>query len=142
MKTIERVFQAVIFEVSTLAIVVPTTVLVAGFETEKMAIVSISLSLFALLWNYIYNIAFDKVAGHNRIERGVVVRVSHAVIFELGMIVLTLPMMAWYLDITWIAAAALEAGFLVFILIYTFIFNWLYDKYQPYKNWVSKAQFT
>lgn len=142
MKTIERVFQAVIFEVSTLAIVVPTSVLIAGFETDKMAIVGIALSLFAMFWNYVYNIVFDKLAGQNRIARGLIVRVAHAIGFELGMVIITLPLLAWYLNITWLAAALLEAGFLIFILIYTFIFNWLYDKYQPYTSWFGKEECT
>ena len=43
MKTIERVFQAIIFEVTTLAITVPATVLIAGFEPDKMLVVGIAL---------------------------------------------------------------------------------------------------
>ncbi|HEA16178.1 hypothetical protein LCGC14_2525040 [marine sediment metagenome] len=140
MNTIERVFQAILFELTTLAIVIPMTVLIAGYETGKMAMVGISLSMFAMLWNYIYNLLFDKLAGYERINRGLALRISHALGFELGMVIITLPVLAWYLNITWLAAAILEAGFLVFILIYTLVFNWLYDKYQPYKKWVSNEK--
>jgi uncharacterized membrane protein len=141
MNTIERVCQAIIFEVIALAIVIPTTVFIAGYETDKMAIAGIALSLFAMLWNYVYNIVFDKIAGYDRVKRGLAIRIIHAIAFELGMIVITLPALAWYLNITWLEATMLEAGFLVFILIYTFIFNWLYDRYQPYKRWVSNEQY-
>lgn len=141
MNTIERVYQAIIFEVIALAIVIPTTVFIAGYETDKMAIAGIALSLFAMLWNYVYNIVFDKIAGYDRVKRGLAIRIIHAIAFELGMIVITLPALAWYLNITWLEATMLEAGFLVFILIYTFIFNWLYDRYQPYKRWVSNEQY-
>ncbi|MBE0379805.1 PACE efflux transporter [Pseudoalteromonas prydzensis] len=140
MNTIERVFQAILFELTTLAIVIPMTVLIAGYETGKMAMVGISLSMFAMLWNYIYNLLFDKLAGYERINRGLAIRISHALGFELGMVIITLPVLAWYLNITWLAAAILEVGFLVFILIYTLVFNWLYDKYQPYKKWVSNEK--
>lgn len=140
MNTIERVFQAILFELTTLAIVIPMTVLIAGYETGKMAMVGISLSMFAMLWNYIYNLLFDKLTGYERINRGLAIRISHALGFELGMVIITLPVLAWYLNITWLAAAILEAGFLVFILIYTLVFNWLYDKYQPYKKWVSNEK--
>ncbi|MFU2511680.1 PACE efflux transporter [Pseudoalteromonas sp. ASV78] len=140
MNTIERFFQAILFELTTLAIVIPMTVLIAGYETGKMAMVGISLSMFAMLWNYIYNLLFDKLAGYERINRGLAIRISHALGFELGMVIITLPVLAWYLNITWLAAAILEAGFLVFILIYTLVFNWLYDKYQPYKKWVSNEK--
>jgi uncharacterized membrane protein len=140
MNTIERVFQAVIFEVIALMIIIPTTVLVAGYETDKMTIAGIALSIFAMLWNYIYNIAFDKLMGYNRINRGVAIRISHALGFELGMLVITLPLLAWYLSISWLEAVVLEASFLVFIIFYTFIFNWLYDRYQPYKRWVFSEE--
>jgi uncharacterized membrane protein len=69
-------------------------------------------------------------------------RITHAIAFEFGMILITLPTLAWYLNITWLEAAMLEAGFLVFILLYTFVFNWLYDRYQPYKRWISNEQYT
>ncbi|MBH0029039.1 PACE efflux transporter [Pseudoalteromonas sp. SWN29] len=140
MNTLERIFQALIFEMIALFIIVPASVYFGGFATGKMAIVGIGLSIFAMLWNYIYNIVFDKIAGHNRKDRSLLTRVTHACGFELGMVVITLPVLAWYLNITWLAAAALEAGFLVFILIYTYIFNVLYDKHQPYKKWVNKSQ--
>ncbi len=140
MNTAERIFQALIFEMIALSFVIPASVYFGGFATGKMAIVGVGLSIFAMLWNYIYNIVFDTIAGHNRIERGLVTRITHACGFELGMLVITLPILAWYLNITWLAATALEAGFLVFILIYTYIFNVLYDKYQPYKKWVNKSQ--
>ncbi|MFT6507732.1 MAG: putative membrane protein [Colwellia polaris] len=138
MKTIERVFQAVFFEVCMLVIMVPLSAIITGFSAGKMITVSIALSIFAMLWNYIYNIIFDKLMGGNRIDRSVVVRGIHASGFEFGMVIITLPVLAWYLKISWLAAITLEAGFLIFILLYTFIFNWLYDRYQPYKRWFSK----
>jgi uncharacterized membrane protein len=142
MNTIERISQAILFEVIALIIVIPTTVFIAGYETDKMAIAGIALSMFAMLWNYIYNIFFDKLAGYDRVKRGLAMRITHAIAFEFGMILITLPTLAWYLKITWLEAAMLEAGFLVFILLYTFVFNWLYDRYQPYKRWVSNEQYT
>ena len=138
MKTIERVFQAVFFEVCMLVIMVPLSAIITGFSAGKMITVSIALSIFAMLWNYIYNIIFDKLMGGNRIDRSVVVRGIHASGFEFGMVIITLPVLAWYLKISWLAAITLEAGFLIFILLYTFVFNWLYDRYQPYKRWFSK----
>jgi len=139
MNTLERIFQAVMFEIIALAIVIPSTVLFAGFEAGKMSIVGIGLSLFAMCWNYIYNIIFDKLAGHNRLERTLITRITHACGFELGMVVITLPVIAWYLNVSWFTAIMLEASFLVFILIYTYVFNVLYDKYQPYKKWVNNS---
>jgi len=138
MKTVERIFQAILFEVTVLSIIIPSSVILGGFDAEKMTIVAVGISLFAMLWNYVYNLFFDKLMGFNRLERGLTLRISHAVGFELGMIAITLPVMAWYLEITLLAAAILEAAFLIFILIYTLVFNWAYDQYQPYQRWFNK----
>lgn len=138
MGTVERIFQAIIFEVIALSIVIPTSVIIGGFDTKNMAIVSAALSLFAMIWNYIYNILFDMLVGTNRSTRRIMIRMTHALGFELGMIALTLPAITWYLNITWLVAIILEAGFLIFILVYTLAFNWLYDRYQPYQKWMIK----
>ncbi|MBR7889484.1 PACE efflux transporter [Marinomonas sp. A79] len=140
MKTVERVFQAILFEVLALMLAIPLMVIIGGVDAAKMTVVGIGLSLFAMLWNYIYNIVFDKVIGYNRLERGLVTRILHAFGFEFGMLFVTLPFMAWYLGITWLAAIALEAGFLIFIFVYTIVFNWAYDRYQPYQRWFIRAK--
>lgn len=40
---------------------------------------------------------------------------------------MTIPLFAWWLDISLWQAVVLDAGFLLFFLIYTFIFNWGFD---------------
>ncbi|WP_133010395.1 PACE efflux transporter [Marinomonas flavescens] len=138
MKTIERIVQAILFEALALAIAIPLMVIMGGVDAAKMTVLDIGLSLFAMLWNYIYNVIFDKLMGFDRLERRLEVRVIHTAGFELGMLLVTLPLMAWYLGITWLAAAMLEAGFLIFIFVYTIVFNWLYDRYQPYQKLCGK----
>ena len=135
MKNRERVFHAVSFEVILLAIFIPMSALVTQKTSGDLAIISVSLSLLAVAWNYVYNIGFDKLFGAERIQRDMKLRVLHALCFETGMVVLGVLLIAWMLQISLLAAIILEAGFLVFILIYTLLFNWLYDHYQPYKNW-------
>lgn len=135
MTTKERIFHAVLFEAVLLLIMI----LVASFATEKssgdLAIVGVFLSLLAVVWNYVYNIIFDKLFGAQRIHRGLKLRVLHSVSFEAGFIVIGVPVIAWFLEISLLAALMLEAGLFVVILLYTLLFNWLYDLYQPYKSW-------
>ena len=49
----ERVFQAITFELLAMALIVPTSALMMKQEASDMLVVSIGLSLFAMLWNYI-----------------------------------------------------------------------------------------
>lgn len=139
MSTVERIFQAIFFEVIALLVIVPITVWMAGYKTGDMLMVSVGLSLMAVFWGYVYNLLFDQLAGYKRIARGLWLRCLHAVGFEFGMLFITFPVLVWYLNITWLEAASLEVGLLIFILIYTFIFNKLYDKYQPYQKWIDRS---
>ncbi|MGR5238203.1 PACE efflux transporter [Vibrio alfacsensis] len=128
----ERIFHAVLFELLALAILVPVTSLITGQGSSDLAVVGIGLSLYTVVWNYIYNLYFDKWFGANREERSLAMRIGHTVGFEGGLIFITIPVIAWFLQITLLQALALEAGFLVFFLFYATGFNWGYDKVQPY----------
>ncbi|MDF2152462.1 PACE efflux transporter [Vibrio sp. CAU 1672] len=130
----ERIFHAVLFELIALAIIVPVTSLITGKGSSDLAIVGIGLSLYTVVWNYMYNLYFDKWFGANREERGLAMRIGHTVGFEGGLIFITIPVIAWFLQITLLQALALEAGFLVFFLFYATGFNWAYDRVQPYRK--------
>lgn len=129
----ERIFHAVLFEAIALAVVVPVSAIVTGKGTSDIAIVGIGLSLFTVLWNYYYNMIFDRLFSQDRTQRSLSMRVAHALGFEGGLIFITVPVVAWYLSISLGSAMILEAGFLVFFFIYALAFNWWFDKYQPYK---------
>jgi len=138
MQSRERMFHAVSFELIAMAIIVPASALLIEKNPLDMLLVSIGLSLFAVLWNYIYNLQFDKLIGPNRVERKIGIRIVHALGFEGSMLLFTIPLVSWYLSLSFIDTLVLEAGVLSFILIYTGVFNWLYDVYQPYQKWFNK----
>ena len=39
-----------------------------------------------------------------------------------------IPLMAWWFNISLWEAAVMEAGLLVFFMVYTFAFNWAFDR--------------
>ncbi|MGR5377407.1 PACE efflux transporter [Vibrio harveyi] len=128
----ERIFHAVLFEMIALAIIIPAASLITGKGSSDLAVVGIGLSLYTVVWNYIYNLYFDKWFGPNREERSLAMRIGHTLGFEGGLIFLSIPVIAWFLEITLLQALALEAGFLIFFLFYATSFNWAYDKIQPF----------
>ncbi|MFA0439304.1 hypothetical protein BCU70_05920 [Vibrio sp. 10N.286.49.C2] len=130
----ERVFHAIIFEVLALAIIIPVVSWVSGTRSGSLVIVGVGMSVFTVIWNYFYNIVFDKYMGENRETRTMSVRVMHALGFEAGLIGFTIPVIAWFLQVSLFAALLIEAGFLVFFFFYTTLFNWAYDKWQPYQR--------
>lgn len=133
MKPKERIFHAVLFELIALSILIPVSAFITGKGTSELALVGIGLSLFTVVWNYYYNILFDRYFGSSREQRSLALRIGHTAGFEGGLIFLTVPSIAWFLGISIFEALVLEAGFLVFFFFYATSFNWLYDRYQPHR---------
>ncbi len=96
----ERIFHAVLFELIALAIIVPAASLITGKGSSDLALVGIGLSMYTVVWNYIYNLYFDKWFGSNRTERSLAMRFGHTIGFEGGLIFISIPVIAWFLEIT------------------------------------------
>lgn len=128
MSTRERIFHMVLFELVVLILMTTLAVLFTGKNPVHLTGLAITLSLIAMAWNYIYNVGFDRVYGSNRIERGLWLRVLHGVGFEAGFIFVTVPTIMWALDMGFVEALILDIGAIVFFLVYTMAFNWIYDQ--------------
>ncbi|MDE1208703.1 PACE efflux transporter [Vibrio aestuarianus] len=136
----ERIFHAVVFELTALAILIPLSALITGQGSGDLAMVGAGLSLLAVVWNYQYNILFDRLFGSDRSGRSAKIRLLHTTGFEGGLVFVSIPAIAWILEITLWQALILDIGFLVFFFIYTMVFNWCYDKWQPYKLFSLRSE--
>ncbi|ABZ75751.1 transmembrane pair domain protein [Shewanella halifaxensis HAW-EB4] len=123
----DRIIHAILFEAVALCIIVPAASMLSGTEATSMLAVGVGLSIYTVIWNYFYNIWFDKQFGGDRINRTLKMRIGHTCGFEAGLIFITVPAIAWFLGITLLQALALEAVFLVFFFFYAVAFNWCYD---------------
>ena len=85
------------------------------------------VSLTAMLWNLIFNYFLDKIFTGPREKRGVIFRALHAISFEVGLLIFTVPIIAYFLKVDWVTAFMMDFSLTVMITIYTFIFNWVYD---------------
>ncbi|MBD1564759.1 PACE efflux transporter [Vibrio sp. S12_S33] len=136
----ERIFHAVVFELTALAILIPLSALITGQGSGDLAMVGAGLSLLAVVWNYQYNILFDRLFGSDRSGRSAKIRLLHTTGFEGGLVFVSIPAIAWVLESTLWHALILDIGFLVFFFIYTMLFNWCYDKWHPYKLWSLRVE--
>jgi uncharacterized membrane protein len=85
-------------------------------------------SAIAVAWNLAFNALFERwEARQVRRGRSLLRRVAHAIGFEGGMVVLQVPVIAWWLQVGLASALLMDLGLLVFFLAYTFVFNWLFD---------------
>lgn len=127
MSATERLFHMVLFEGFALLFAITGLLLFTDMEIHSALHTMIVLSLIAMVWNYIFNIAFDKIYSGEREERNWKVRITYALLFESGLLILTIPVMAYILNVSLFEAFILDIGLTLFILIYTVIFNYAYD---------------
>ncbi|KJK24442.1 membrane protein [Burkholderiaceae bacterium 16] len=131
--TKDRIRHTIGFELIGLLIFAPVGSWLFGFALHQMGIIAVVASVIAAGWNYLYNLLFDKAMLRftGQLRKPVAVRVLHAILFELGLLVVFLPMVAWYLDMSLFDAFIMDIAVAAFYVVYAFIYNWAYDAVFP-----------
>ncbi|MGU3310049.1 multidrug/biocide efflux PACE transporter [Pseudomonas sp. M5A4_2d] len=123
----ERVCQALGFEGLALLICTPLLVWITGRPALEMGAVTLGVSVLALTWNIIFNSLFDRLKARLQLANGGWTRVLHALLFEGGLIIVAVPLIAAVLKISLLDAFILDIGVLLFFLPYTYVYHWGYD---------------
>lgn len=139
--TRDRIRHAVGFELIGLLAFAPLASWVFGFALHQMGIIGAVASLVAAVWNYVYNLLFDKAMLRltGQLRKSLAVRVLHAVLFELGLLVVFLPAVAWYLGIGLIDALLMDIAIAAFYMVYALVYNWAYDLVFPIPELGARA---
>ena len=124
----ERFCHALLFEVLAIAICAPLGAWLLGYPLAHMGLLTLMISLVAMVWNMLFNALFDQAQRRMGFERHFTARAVHAVLFEIGLLLAVVPLAAWWLGISLWRALVLDIGIALFFLPYTFVFNWVYDK--------------
>ncbi|NJB69107.1 putative membrane protein [Desulfobaculum xiamenense] len=130
----DRLRHAILFELGGLFIAAPVAAWATGKPISHTGVMSISLSLAAMVWNCVYNWLFDHMLvwlGRRVDQRPVWMRTLHALAFEVGFMLLTLPGVAWWMDMPLTHALVMNIGFSSFFMCYAFVYNWGYDIVFP-----------
>ncbi|WP_133407346.1 PACE efflux transporter [Parashewanella tropica] len=123
----ERIIHTVLFEAIALTLLTLGAIITTGKDAFSMGGLVVLLTVIAMFWNYGYNLAFDKVVPGNRLSRTKRTRLFHGIGFELGMVILTFPVIMWFLKTDFISVLIMDIGFVTFFFVYAIAFNWLYD---------------
>lgn len=90
---------------------------------------AIAASAVAIVWNLIFNGLFERWESRRQQQgRSLGVRIIHAIGFEGGLLVLLVPLVAWWYSVGLWQALLMDLGLLVFFLVYTFVFTWAFDR--------------
>lgn len=126
---LRKIVYAISFE--TLGVVVASLGLLVMSEataSQSVTLSGIGASV-ALGWSYAYNSLFETwEARQQKRGRSWARRTVHALIFEIGLVVILVPVMAWWLSVGWIEALAYEAGLIAIFIVYTYVFTWAFDR--------------
>lgn len=140
--TRDRIRHAISFEIIGLSIFTPLASFVFGIPVEHVGVVGIVSATVATGWNYVYNLGFDHLMQKFRgsTQKTLTLRIAHAMLFELGLLVVLLPFIAWYLGVTIWHALVMDIAFALFYLVYAFVFNLAYDRIFPLPEWQKEAE--
>lgn len=132
----ERIGHALVFELLALLICAPALAWLLGKPLLQLGLLTLMFSLVAMLWNMLFNWLFDRAQERLGFRRDLWVRLFHAALFEAGLIVVLVPLAAWWLAIGLLEALLLDIGLILFFLPYTVAFNWSWDALR--ERWLRR----
>lgn len=127
MGVIERVFHSVLFEVLAISLSIIGLATFTDHDIGALSETMIVIATIAMIWNYCFNYVFDKIVTGEKTQRSISLRIVHVILFEAGLLCVTVPVMAYILGVSIWQAFVMDLGVTIFITIYAFIFNLVYD---------------
>jgi len=123
-----RVLQAILYETFAIAFVGPVLSLAFDKPPTSTLGLAVILSSIALAWNYVFNTLFERWESRQSVRgRSFARRLAHGVGFEGGLVVILIPVMSAWLDISPLAAFIANLGLLAFFFFYAIGFTWAFD---------------
>ncbi|BDX19956.1 hypothetical protein MFKK_27660 [Halopseudomonas aestusnigri] len=124
----ERMLHAGLFELIAVMVFAPLITWVTGKPLHQAGALTLTLSCIAMLWNMVFTAAFQHIERQRGWRRTLRVRLLHASLFECGLVVVMVPVIALWLQVRLMEALLLDIGLILLFLPYTLVFNWLYDR--------------
>ncbi len=131
--TPDRIRHAICFEIIGLALITPLGAFAFSMPMHDIGVIGVGAATLAMFWNYAYNYGFDRLMLRWRgtTEKTLPIRVVHAILFEFGLLLALMPLIAWYLGISLWQALIMDISFALFFMGYAFVYNIAYDRMFP-----------
>jgi uncharacterized membrane protein len=127
--THRKILYAVSFETLGIAIAALGLIVMAGADTGSSIFLSSITATVALSWSFVFNSLFEAWEARQTIRgRSFRRRTVHALLFEGGLVLILVPVMAWWLNVNLMRALAYEAGLIALFMAYTYAFTWAFDQ--------------
>jgi uncharacterized membrane protein len=103
--------------------------LMSGEGLGQAGVLAVMASVIAVAWNLGFNTLFERWESRQAVRgRSLRRRVAHAMGFEGGLAAILVPVFAWWLGIGVVEAFLMDVGLMLYFLVYTFAFNWGFDR--------------
>ena len=122
-----RIVHALSYEIILLVIIAIALSFIFDMPMEVTGTLGIVMAVTSVFWNMTFNHFFEKFEAKRQLKRTVGVRILHAIGFEGGLMLATIPMVAYAMEMSIGQAILLDLSMTMCILVYTFIFQWCYD---------------
>ncbi|RDH80774.1 MAG: hypothetical protein DIZ80_17275 [endosymbiont of Galathealinum brachiosum] len=126
-----QLIQALSFEIGALTLFILIFSPLLGYNEIDLGILGLIFSLLAIIVLYFYNQAFNRslVKINGSTDKSTLARFVHAIMFEFILLLISLPIVIWWLSINLLETLTLEAAAITFMVIYTFLFHLIVEKY-------------
>ncbi|TXH49311.1 MAG: PACE efflux transporter [Burkholderiaceae bacterium] len=124
-----RAVQAVLYEVIAIVAVGPAMALWFEQPVGSSLLLAAIMSTVAVAWNFVFNHFFERWEARQSVSgRSWKRRLAHGIGFEGGLVLMLVPLMAWWLKTSLLAAFVADLGILAFFFVYAIVFTWGFDR--------------
>lgn len=123
-----RVTYVFFYEVLSFLICAMILAVLSGSTISHTGPLSLLIAVIAVSVNFFYNYAFEwwEKRQHSK-TRTIFRRVVHALGFQVVLVTILIPLIAWWMQISLVKAFLLDFSLMIIIPCYTFVYNYVFD---------------
>lgn len=127
--TRRKIVYAVSFETLGTLFASVALMLMSDANAGSSLALSVLTATIALSWSFVFNTVFEAWEARQPVKgRSLRRRTVHALMFEGGLVLISVPVMAWWLQVGYLEALVYEAGLIALFIVYTYVFTWSFDR--------------
>ena len=124
-----KIIYAVSFETLGTLLASVALMLMSDADAGSSLALSVLTATLALSWSFVFNTGFEAWEARQPVKgRSLRRRTAHALLFEGGLVLICIPVMAWWLQVGTLEALVYEAGLIALFIVYTYVFTWGFDR--------------
>ena len=123
-----RVTYVFFYEVLSFLICAMILAVLSGSTISHTRPLSLLIAVIAVSVNFFYNYAFEwwEKRQHSK-TRTIFRRIAHAIGFQVVLVTILIPLIAWWMQISLVKAFLLDFSLMIIIPCYTFVYNYFFD---------------